>query len=583
MLSLSGTGIGRGIAIGRAIVLNQGHNDIPCYRISTSASSGEIERFNHAVDAVRADLKRVQRNLPTDAPPETSAFIDVHLLMLDDPVISQQPVQTIHEQQQNAEWALKSHADTLIDFFEDIADPYLRSKKNDVAQVVGRIMGELAHSQGEQPSDLATLGSSLAEQIIVTRDLTPADTIMLRGRNMAAFVTSLGGPISHTAILARSLGLPAIVGLHDVIDTIHNNDLLIVDAATGTVLVAPDEPLLTQFRELQQQHLEHQQRLTLLKNEKAVTQDGEAITLLANIELPEDIESLRSAGAAGVGLYRTEFLFMNRPKPPSEDEQYQAYCHVLRRVEGPVTIRTLDLGADKQVDGGRPDSETTATSALGLRAIRLCLSEPSLFKPQLRAILRAAVHGDAQIMIPMLSSLHELEQSLALVGEVCAELEREGVAFNPKVPLGGMIEVPAAAVSADLFAHKLDFLSIGTNDLIQYTLAIDRVDDSVNYLYDPLHPSVLRLIRTVIRAGHEADIPVSMCGEMAGDPAFTRLLLGLGLRHFSMEPSQLLEIRQQVRQSTLTGLPGQVTDILNCVETGSLHDLVDKLNQTNPD
>ncbi|MGE4635289.1 MAG: phosphoenolpyruvate--protein phosphotransferase [Arenicellales bacterium] len=583
MLSLSGTGIGRGIAIGRAIVLDQGHNDIPCYRISTTALSGEIERFNHAVDAVRADLKRVQRNLPTDAPPETSAFIDVHLLMLDDPVISQKPVQTIQEQQQNAEWALKSHADTLIDFFEGIADPYLRSKKNDVAQVVGRIMGELAHSQGEQPSDLATLGSSLAEQIIVTRDLTPADTIMLRGRNMAAFVTSLGGPISHTAILARSLGLPAIVGLHDVIDTIHNNDLLIVDAATGTVLVAPNEPLLTQFRELQQQRLEHQQRLTLLKSEKAVTQDGEAITLLANIELPEDIEGLRSAGAAGVGLYRTEFLFMNRPKPPSEDEQYEAYCHVLRRVEGPVTIRTLDLGADKQVDGGRPDSETTATSALGLRAIRLCLSEPSLFKPQLRAILRAAVHGDAQIMIPMLSSLHELEQSLALVGEVCAELEREAVAFNPKVPFGGMIEVPAAAVSADLFARKLDFLSIGTNDLIQYTLAIDRVDDSVNYLYDPLHPSVLRLIRTVIRAGHEADIPVSMCGEMAGDPAFTRLLLGLGLRHFSMEPSQLLEIRQQVRQSTLAGLPGQVTDILNCVETGSLHDLVDQLNQTDPD
>ena len=583
MLSLSGTGIGRGIAIGRAIVLDQGHNDIPCYRISATALSGEIERFNHAVDAVRADLKRVQRNLPTDAPPETSAFIDVHLLMLDDPVISQQPVQTIQEQQQNAEWALKSHADTLIDFFEDIADPYLRSKKNDVAQVVGRIMGELAHSQGEQPPDLATLGSSLAEQIIVARDLTPADTIMLHGQNMAAFVTSLGGPISHTAILARSLGLPAIVGLHDVINTIHNNDLLIVDAATGTVLVAPDEPLLTQFRELQQQHLRHQQRLTLLKSEKAVTQDGEAITLLANIELPEDIEGLRSAGAAGVGLYRTEFLFMNRPKPPSEDEQYQAYCHVLRRVEGPVTIRTLDLGADKQVDGGRPDRETTATSALGLRAIRLCLSEPSLFKPQLRAILRAAVHGDAQIMIPMLSSLRELEQSLALVGEVCAELEREAVAFNPKVPLGGMIEVPAAAVSADLFARKLDFLSIGTNDLIQYTLAIDRVDDSVNYLYDPLHPSVLRLIRTVIRAGHEADIPVSMCGEMAGDPAFTRLLLGLGLRHFSMEPSQLLEIRQQVRQSTLAGLPGQVTDILNCVETGSLYDLVDQLNQTDSD
>jgi phosphotransferase system enzyme I (PtsI) len=323
-----------------------------------------------------------------------------------------------------------------------------------------------------------------------------------------------------------------------------------------------------------------QRQLSRLKELPAITRDKVEIALRANLELPGEVQVALNAGAEGIGLVRTEFMYMNREQAPSEDEQYEAYCHVLRRVEGPVTIRTLDLGADKQVDGGRPDSETTATSALGLRAIRLCLSEPSLFKPQLRAILRAAVHGDAQIMIPMLSSLHELEQSLALVGEVCAELEREGVAFNPKVPLGGMIEVPAAAVSADLFARKLDFLSIGTNDLIQYTLAIDRVDDSVNYLYDPLHPSVLRLIRTVIRAGHEADIPVSMCGEMAGDPAFTRLLLGLGLRHFSMEPSQLLEIRQQVRQSTLAGLPGQVTDILNCVETGSLYDLVDQLNQT---
>jgi phosphotransferase system enzyme I (PtsI) len=269
---------------------------------------------------------------------------------------------------------------------------------------------------------------------------------------------------------------------------------------------------------------------------------------------------------------------MNRAQPPEEEEQYQAYCQVVKSVRGPVTIRTLDLGADKQVDGGRDEPKAAITPALGLRAIRLCLSEPSLFKPQLRAILRAAVHGDAQMMIPMLSSLQELEQSLSLVREVCAELEREGIAFNPNVPIGGMIEVPAAAIAADLFAQKLDFFSIGTNDLIQYTLAIDRVDDSVNYLYDPLHPSVLRLVRTIIQAGNEADIPVSMCGEMAGDPVFTRLLLGLGLRHFSMEPSQLLEIHQQVRNSRLAELPGWAERILACTDSTTLHGLVDQLN-----
>ena len=287
-------------------------------------------------------------------------------------------------------------------------------------------------------------------------------------------------------------------------------------------------PLVSRGEGLQERQHAQRQALAKLGNEKAVTLDNEEITLLANIELPEDLDALGDSGAAGVGLYRTEFLFMNRTEPPQEEEQYQAYCHVLNSVHGPVTIRTLDLGADKQVDGGRAEPKAAMTPALGLRAIRLCLSEPSLFKPQLRAILRAAVHGDARIMIPMLSSLQELEQSLSLIREVCAELEREGTTFNPNVPVGGMIEVPAAAISADLFAQKLDFFSIGTNDLIQYTLAIDRVDDSVNYLYDPLHPSVLRLVHNVIQAGSEAGIPVSMCGEMAGDPDFTRLLLGLG-------------------------------------------------------
>ncbi|MAF08291.1 MAG: phosphoenolpyruvate--protein phosphotransferase [Acidiferrobacteraceae bacterium] len=578
MLALSGTGIGRGIAIGRALILDGWQDEVPHFQIDPGDVDQEVSRFNEAIASVRLELRHLQAKLPPTAPPETGAFIDVHLLMLDDPLISHQPAESIENEKINAEWALKNHADTLVAFFDNISDPYLRTKKEDVTQVVGRIMDVLTRGEDRRRSDVAGLDQALNSRIIVARDLSPADTVMLRHRNMTAFVTRLGGPISHTAILARSLGLTAVVGLHRVIDTIRDGDQLIVDAATGTVLVSPDDRLLAQFQALQQRQHAQKQALAKLGKEKAVTRDNEEITLLANIELPEDLDALDDSGAAGVGLYRTEFLFMNRTEPPEEEEQYQAYCHVLNSVHGPVTIRTLDLGADKQVDGGRAEPTAAMTAALGLRAIRLCLSEPSLFKPQLRAILRAAVHGDARLMIPMLSSLQELEQSLALIREVCAELEREGAAFDPNIPVGGMIEVPAAAISADLFAQKLDFFSIGTNDLIQYTLAIDRVDDSVNYLYDPLHPSVLRLVHNVIQAGSEAGIPVSMCGEMAGDPDFTRLLLGLGLRQFSMEPSRLLEIRQQVRDSRLSRLPGWAERILECADSTSLHGLVDQLN-----
>jgi len=579
VLSLNGTGIGRDIAIGRAIVLKHWHGDIPRYPLAEDAIDDEVSRFQQAVASARAELKRVQQEIPEDAPPETGAFIDVHLLMLDDPVIALQPIESIRQQHQNAEWCLKTHADTLIAFFDSIEEPYLRSKKNDVGQVVERILDALMVDDTTHPHGLRALEENLDGQVIVGHDLTPADTVMLRHRGMAGFVTRLGGPISHTAILARSLGVPAVVGLHNAINYIRNDDVLIIDTTTGTVLVAPDDALLCEFREQRQQQREQQQQLALLRSETAVTRDGHEATLLANIELPEDLDALGPAGAQGVGLYRTEFLFMNRKQTPTEAEQYDAYCHVLRTVDGPVTIRTLDLGADKQVDGGRTDSQANMTPALGLRAIRLCLHEPALFKPQLRAILRAAVHGDARIMIPMLSNLHELEQTLELVREVCRELELEGADFKPNIPVGGMIEVPAAAVAADLFARKLDFLSIGTNDLIQYTLAIDRIDDTVNYLYDPLHPSVLRLIYRVIEAGHDAGIPVSMCGEMASDPEFTRLLLGLGLRQFSMEPSSLLKIKQRIRQTELEPLQSVVRDILDCGEPTTLHSLVDLLNQ----
>jgi len=577
VLSLGGTGIGRGIAIGRALVLDAPQNKVPQFQIDAKRVDDEILRFNRAIAAVRRELQHLQSNLPSTAPPETSAFIDVHLLMLDDPLISKEPGESIRRDKINAEWALNNHANTLAAFFDNISDPYLRTKKDDVAQVVGRVM-DILTQRPERSPNLSGLGHALTDRIIVARDLSPADAVMLRHRSMAAFVTSLGGPISHTAILARSLGIPAVVGLHGVIDTIQDQDELIVDAANGTVLVAPDERLLKQFQRLQAHQHDERRALAKVGEKRAATLDDQEITLLANIELPEDLNALKGSGAAGVGLYRTEFLFMNRTEPPEEEEQYQAYRQIIQAVNGPVTVRTLDLGADKQVDGGRDEPKAAVTPALGLRAIRLCLSEPSLFKPQLRAILRAAVHGDVQLMIPMLSSLPELEQSLSLIREVCAELEREGAAFNPTIPIGGMIEVPAAAIAADLFAQKLDFLSIGTNDLIQYTLAIDRVDDAVNYLYDPLHPSVLRLVRNIIQAGDQANIPVSMCGEMAGDPVFTRLLMGLGLRQFSMEPSQLLEIRQQIRNTRLSAVPEWIERILACTDTAALHELVDQLN-----
>ena len=577
MLSLFGTGIGRHLGIGRAVVLGEPARGVSRYLLAGKQVEAEVDRLRSAVEEARATLKQIRQSLPSNAPPESGAFIDVHLLMLKDPIISSAPIDTIRDQRTNAEWALKINADTLISFFDRIEDPYLRSKKNDVNQVVDRVLHVLQRTSNAVDGQL---GDDLADQIIVAKDLTPADTVTLCHRHMAGFVTRLGGPISHTAILARSLHVPAVVGLHSAIDYIKNDELLVVDSTNDTVLVAPEEMLLEEMRQRRDTALAQYTSLKSLRSQKAQTRDGCMVRLLANIELPEDVDTLNDAGADGVGLYRTEFLFMNADRPPNETEQHQAYCKVLAHSPGPVAIRTLDLGADKQVDGGRSDGQNTINPALGLRAIRLCLSEPELFKPQLRAILRAAATGEASIMIPMLSNLSELDQALAIINEVKHELERDDVAFQPNVPVGGMIEVPAAAIAADLFAQKLDFLSIGTNDLIQYTLAIDRIDDEVHYLYDPLHPAVLRLIHQVIRAGQNAGIPVSMCGEMAGNTEYTRLLLGLGLREFSMESSRLLEIKKRIRESDVACQQPTIEEILTASTPSRLSQLVKQLNQT---
>ena len=571
MLSLIGAGIGLRAAIGKAIVFDHEQQKSPKYRIDNKNIQSEIKRFQSALDRTQRKLQQNQKNLSDNA----QAFIDVHLLILKDPMISQQPIQSIKNYSYNAEWALEIQAEKLAARFSNIKDSYLRSKKNDVQQVIDRILNGLRTETDARPTNRET---NFLNCIVVTNDLMPADVVTLHDLGVTAFVTRLGGPISHTAILARSLGIPTVVGLHHAIKYIKTGDFLAVDGHTGTVLVNPDHVLLVKFQQRQSKQLQREKELATLRDLPSITRDGYLVDLHANIELREDIDALERFGGDNVGLYRTEFLFMNRAEPPDEKEQYETYKKVIKSIGGQITIRTLDLGADKQVDGGRADGATKVNPALGLRAIRLCLSEPNLFKPQLRAILRASVYGHCRIMIPMLSSLSEIQQILDIVQEVKRDLTRAGLKFDTNVPIGGMIEVPAAAISADLFAKQLDFLSIGTNDLIQYTLAVDRIDDEVNYLYDPLHPSVLRLIHNVIRAGHDAGIPVSMCGEMAGDSNYTRLLLGLGLLEFSMAPPRLFEIKERVRTSHRATLMSQVWEILDCSNPTQARMIIDKLN-----
>lgn len=577
MLSLHGTGVSSGISIGKAYVLHRERPEVPEYVLPARLIEEEIARFKNAIENARSQLERIRKHIPRTAPPEIASIIDTHLLILHDKMISEAPIGTIRKRQCNAEWALNIQSDLLGKVFEQMDDPYLRNKKTDVNQVVDRVLRNLLLNQEDEHEQIS---DALEGQIVVANDLTPADTVLLKHNHIGAFITNLGGPISHTAILARSLEIPAIVAVHNATRYIRNGDDLIVDGKLGTVIVAPEKNIIAEYRQKQKDIVQLKRVLETIKASRSVTRDGNDIALYANIELPDDVKGVKKVAAEGVGLYRTEFLFMNRPEPPGEDEQYRAYIKVVKALDGkPVTIRTLDLGADKRADGGGRASEAVSVNpALGLRAVRMCLQDPSLFRPQLRAILRASAQGPVRMMIPMISSLDEVLRVLDLVEETKADLTRENEKFDANIEVGGMIEVPAAAVAADLFAPHLDFLSIGTNDLIQYTLAIDRVDDAVNYLYDPLHPAVLRLIAMTIQAGQAAQIPVGMCGEMAGDPHYTRLLLGLGLREFSMHPSGLLEIKRIVRESELEQLRQAALEIMQARDSVVLHALVEKLN-----
>jgi len=566
--TLHGIPVSRGIAIGRAYLIAPAALDVDHYLIEPAQIEGEIERFRSAQQVVHQELDALRNDLAADAPSEMGAFINVHSMILNDAMLVQETIDLIRTRRYNVEWALTEQLERLSRHFDDIEDEYLRERKADIEQVVERVLKALAGASAA--SLVESVHGACDEMIVVAHDIAPADMMQFKTQTFQGFVTDLGGRTSHTAIVARSLGIPAAVGVQHASALIRQDDLIIVDGDHGIVIVDPAPIVLEEYSYRQSEKALEQRKLQRLKFSPTQTLCGTRIELCANIELPDDAKAAVDAGATGIGLFRTEFLFMNhKDKLPAEEEQFDAYRRAVELMNGlPVTIRTIDVGADKPLDsmGGGDGYETAANPALGLRAIRWSLSEPQMFLTQLRAILRASAFGTVKILIPMLAHAQEIDQTLDLIREAKRQLDDAGLAYDPNVQVGAMIEIPAAAIALPLFLKRLDFLSIGTNDLIQYTLAIDRADNSVAHLYDPLHPAVLHLIAFTLREAKRAGVPVSVCGEMAGDPALTRLLLGMGLTEFSMHPSQLLVVKQEVLRSHLKTLEKPVADVLASFE-----------------
>jgi phosphotransferase system enzyme I (PtsI) len=569
---LHGSSVASGITIGQAHLVSSARLDVAHYQIPDAAVLAEIFRFDAGIARAKQELALLESQMPADAPAEFGAFINLHRMILEDSSLSHAPRELIRERKCNAEWALVQQMETLVEQFEAMEDPYLRERKADIQQVVERVLKALM-------GDKAPAEPQLSEEhklIVVAHDLSPADMILFKRHEFGGFVTDAGGVTSHTAIVARSLNIPALVGLHHARHMIREGELLIVDGSQGVLIVDPDPIVLAEYQLRQSQHELEKKKLRRLKATPAATLDGAAVELYANIELPQDLEGVHEAGAQGVGLFRTEFLFMNRKDLPSEDEQYEAYREVAKAMGGkPVVIRTLDVGADKALSG---NAQLMPNPALGLRAIRFCLSEPQMFLAQLRAILRASKHGRVRILLPMVAHVHEVEQALGFIRQAKEQLDDKHLAYDKGIEVGGMIEIPAAALSLPMFMKRLDFLSLGTNDLIQYTLAIDRTDDAVAHLYDPLHPAVLHLVAHVIQTATRGDTPVAVCGEMAGDLALTRLLLGFGLRNFSMHPAQLPAIKERVLRSSLAEVQPLAQKVLRSSDAAKTRELLAKLN-----
>ena len=573
--ALHGVGVSGGIAIGRAQLVSHATLEVAHYTITSRQVPAEIERFTCAVKEVQRELEGLHNALTSgDAPGEFGAFLDVHWMILNDATLSEAPKRIIAEQHCNAEWALTQQMGVLVEQFEQIEDSYLRERKADVVQVGERVLKRLMGRPGALPPAKAE-----EQTILVAHDLSPADVIQFKHHHYGAFLTDLGGVTSHTAIVARSLNVPAVVATHNARALIRDGELLIVDGSNHVVIVNPDRAVLAEYRLKQNEIDLARQKLKRLRTKPAETLDGVHIELLANIELPDDLAQAVENGASGIGLFRSEFLFLNRDALPTEDEQFEAYRSVAEGMdEKPVTIRTFDLGADKQNEALEGLARVAPNPALGWRAVRFCLAEPKLFLTQLRAILRASHYGNVQILVPMLASVGEIDQTLAMIARAKESLREQGLPFNRHVAVGGMIEIPAAVLAMGAFLKKLDFLSIGTNDLIQYTLAVDRADETVSHLYDPLHPAIVRLLALAISQAAKAKKPIAVCGEMAGEVELTRLLLGMGLKHFSMHPAHLLSIKQRVLQSDCAAAKPIVERIRRADDPQKLHTLLDRLN-----
>ena len=573
--SIHGLAVARGIAIGRAVLVASSRVDVAHYFIEPSEVAAEIDRVrvgrNHVVDEIHRLQKTIAQMGPKEAPHELAALLDVHLMLLQDEELIEGVKHWITDRFYNAEWALTSQFEVIARQFDEMQDEYLRERKADLEQITERVLramkgdpSSLARAIHARPPRAASQQDLLLEDtvdvplILVAHDLSPADMLQFKQSVFAGFITDVGGRTSHTAIVARSMDIPAVVGARQASQLMRQDDWVIIDGDAGVVIVDPSPIILAEYGFKQRQLVLDRGRLSRLRHTPAVTLDGQKVDLLANIEMPEDAPAALMAGAVGVGLFRSEFLFMGRSGDlPDEEEQYQAYCRAIDGMKGlPVTIRTVDIGADKPLlkpgDKAYHDS-AHLNPALGLRAIRWSLADPAMFLTQLRAILRAAATGSVSLLIPMLAHASEIRQTVALLDQARAQLDSRGVVYGA-VQLGAMIEIPAAALTLKVFLKYFDFLSLGTNDLIQYTLAIDRADESVAHLYDPLHPAVLRLVAETIAECRAQGKGVSVCGEMAGDTSMTRLLLGLGLRSFSMHPAQILAVKQEVLRADTSKL-----------------------------
>lgn len=580
--TLHGIPVTNGIAIGKALRIAPSAMDVKHYLVDEGAEQAEQTRLLNAFEVVRQELKSLRASLPDAAPEEMGAFLDVHGMILADPTLTEKPLELIKDRRYNAEWALATQLEDLLEQFAEIEDEYLRERAVDIRQVVERVMKVLHHGENHQTlsSFYKTVSENreLSEVIVVAHDIAPPDMMRFKDLAFGGFITDLGGRTSHTAIVARSLDIPAAVGVRRASELIRQDDWIIIDGDRGIVIVDPSPLILEEYRHLQSERKLEKKKLLRLKYTPTLTLDGVPIDLMANVEMPDDAEQALDSGAVGIGLFRSEFLFMNRKGDmPSEEEQFWAYRKTAEAMKGlPVSIRTIDIGADKPLDG--QDEGGHYLSPLGLRAIRWSLSEPEMFLIQIRAILRASAYGKMKILIPMLAHAQEIDQTLELINLAKKQLENECVSFDPNVQVGAMIEIPAAALSLPLFIRRLDFLSIGTNDLIQYTLAIDRADNAVAHLYDPLHPAVLRLIAGVIREAKAANMPVSVCGEMAGEPSMTKVLLGMGLTDFSMHFNQLLSVKKEILRSDMGLLKQSVDQLLNAIEPEELQVALQKVN-----